>query len=145
MNEKNKALLQAYGFKFDDLSGMIFKDNEYYRWGGATPFDRAMANYFAGNELEEDDLLMLYNKGYQFKDGVLFYDDVAIKRDYSGDEGIPADLSAAMSAVILSNQSGRALAAKYIDVLGKYGFQYNRNRGTWVHTVSGVTLFDYYK
>ena len=145
MDDINKTVLQAYGFKFDDLSGMIFKDNEYYRWGGATPFDRAMANYFAGNELEEDDLLMLYNKGYQFKDGVLFYDDVAIKRDYSGDEGIPADLSAAMSAVILSNQSGRALAAKYIDVLGKYGFQYNRSRGAWVHTVSGVTLFDYYK
>ncbi|MDO5478115.1 MAG: hypothetical protein Q4G23_03020 [Clostridia bacterium] len=146
MDPVNQIILQDYGYKFDDLTGMIIdQSGQPFRWGGSTPLDKAMATYLAGYELSEDDIMYLINKGYEFLDGTLYYEGTPIKRVYDGERNIPSDLSAAMSAVILSNQSGRALSGKYIDTLGKYGFMYDKNKGIWVHKDSGVPLLEYYK
>ncbi len=141
MEPENQLVLQEYGYDYDDLSGMIFDEKGYYRWGGSTPYDRAMTNYLAGNELEEDDILLLINNGYDYENGTLYYDGTAITKTYSGEE--TGDLSAAMSAVIISNQSGRALSNKYIDILADYGFQYNDSKNEWIQKDTGVSLFDY--
>lgn len=78
MDDINKTVLQAYGFKFDDVSRMIYKGNEYYRWGGATPLDRSVAKYKAGESLSADDVLILLNGGYKLYGGFLYYNGRAV-------------------------------------------------------------------
>ena len=141
------------GYTFED--GVLRKNGEivnkeFYSPNNATMTDNILWRYISGNQLSPDEQGYLLDRGYEWRDGKLYFGGEEVTKSmtssesYSLDSGeIPSDLVAAWGEIVDKRGTNKGLSANVYKTLGDYGFVPSSN-GQWIHLATGQTLESFF-